>query len=185
MDPLFLIIPSEAAYKQLIVDAVNCGRWRRNPYCPNPDSNGMGVSDSFEPLSSSDMVGFLGAYTTEQHPDTPLPCENDEDWEVYEIQPPGPLKTVDLKLSDEDVDQPIAEDYPLLVMWDWTDDYDRMGSIKTRYFFWKSLVKITVSGEQESEIGRLHRIWHENHGEKFRELVELYNQREAAKGNQS
>lgn len=105
----------------------------------------MSISDRFEIFPVDEMYDLLGVYpSTEPLPDTLLNTykEDDGTWKEYSnhINKWKPEYRENLKLYDHpDLLVPKAEQYPILVYWNWLDDYDRHGKIRERCFMWWSM----------------------------------------------
>jgi hypothetical protein len=177
---LICIVNSEEAYLDLIADLSKYGTHCRNQFA-EPDEHGMSVCDTFRRLSPQTAEEYLGVRDYVWEVTTEVD-EKGNQWESEPVCGVGPLNRETLHICPElkkYVVTPEQEDYPVLIMWDWGDDFDRMGSIKTRYFDWISMNSIPVSREgEDSHIKKVADLWNKNHLESYREWCRLAKERD-------
>lgn len=176
------IIRSEEEYLDLIADLSRYGLHDPNVYA-DLDKDNMSVVDSFNRLPPSMAERWLGIRDYEKKITTEI--EDGKEWEVETVRGLGdsiPLNRKKLHIGEdlrEHIRIPEAKDYPILIMWDWGDDFDRCGDIKTRYFDWLSMSEIPDSHSEngKSIIKNKARLWRNRYGKKLQELVEAQKRR--------
>lgn len=142
---IICIVNSEEEYLDLIAHFSKYGKHVPNRYA-NADEDGMSVCDRFERLPAGIAEEYLGVRDYEWE----VTIEKDENGEEWEVEPTcgeGPLNRDTLHICPELVKDyrllvPTAKDYPILIMWDWDEDFDRWGAVNTRYFDWISVSSI-------------------------------------------
>ena len=164
------IVNSEEEYLDLIADLSRYGLHQPNLYAKDADEDGMSVCDSFIRLSPNMAEDYLGVRDYKWE----VTVETDEDGKEWEVEPlceEGPLNRSSLHFCPElqkYLLTPKQEDYPIFIMWEWADDFDRMGSIKTRYFDWISLAAIPYSHKDEYSILKQQAIlWQDRYAQKI------------------
>lgn len=183
MDLTTYIVESEEAYLDLIADLSKYGKHDPNGYS-KPDKDGMSVCDRFRKLPPHMAEDFLGVRDYE-HKVTTVVDENGVEWEEEPGCGEGPLDREKLHICPTlaqqiNIPPPTEKDYPILVMWDWEDSFDRMGDIKVRWFDWQSLRKIKrISADILTPIARKHRLWNR----KYRKQLEDWKQKQREGGS--
>ena len=180
---LMCIVNSEKEYLDLIADLSKYGLHVPNQYA-NPDKDDMSVIDRFEKLPVVIAEEYLGVRDYEWKV-TVIVDENGEEWEE---EPCGGdddhFDRTKLHFCPElqkHLVTPQAEDYPILIMWEWGDDFDRMGSIRKRYFDWVKLSDVPYSHKNGiSFVKKKFTTWIERYGKKLKELNRLAKVRLAA-----
>jgi hypothetical protein len=179
---LVLVVSSEEEFLDLIADLSEYGIHEPNGFAPK-DENGLSVCDRFSLLSADMAEEYLGV--------------RDYKWEIititdehgeYEEEPvrdiDGPLRRESLYICPElrkHIYLPEDKDYPIIVMFEWGDDFDRAGSIKTRYFDWISMASGLSSHKNgETVIKQKKDLWEQTYREEFDKWCEENYQRQEA-----
>jgi len=174
------IVNSEQEYLDLIADLSRYGLHKPNPYAHDPDQEGMSVVDSFLTLPSEISEEYLGVRDYKWETTVEVD-ENGDEWEVEPGPGTGPLDRSALHFCpelQENLVTPETKDYPILIMWDWGDDFDRFGAVKTRYFDWISMAEIPFSHKDGSTtVKQRAELWRERYAGKFKELCRLDEER--------
>jgi hypothetical protein len=181
---MIYIVESEEAYLNLIADLSKYGFHVPNQFA-TPDRFGMSISDSFDKLNPSIAEDRLAVRDYEHKVETVVD-EDGTEWEEEPTCGEGPLDRSKLHICHTLSEQvgcppPKESDYPILIMWYWSDDFDRFGNIKTRQFEWESLksIKRVMAGER-TPVAKKYRQWNIKYGRKQKQLLkaqEEYNRR--------
>jgi hypothetical protein len=171
---LICIVNSEEEYLDLIADLSKYGVHELNQFA-EPDENGMALSDSFNRLPPHIAEEYLGVRDYKWEVTTEV-GDDGREWEVEPSAGEGPLKRETLHFCPElqnYVTTPKPEDFPILIMWEWGDDHDRCGPVKTRYFDWIGMSRIPNSHQDGSTIvKKKFDLWWKNFGDRFKEYLE-------------
>lgn len=140
-------VNSEEEYLDLIYDAFTHGVRCPNQFVPlsERDENNHDVLDKFKELPETVMYDYLGVI---------------DNWDGE--SDPEPFSREKMELEDSSLR---PSDYPVIVFWDWYDDWDRVGSIKVRLFEWISISKIPSTQDGMTPFKRERLLWEENHRE--------------------
>ena len=172
---LILTVNSEKEYLDLIADLSKYGIHEPNRYA-KPDKDGMNVCDQFTKLDPGIAEEYLGVRDYKFKVTTTID-ENGNEWEEEPTCGSSPLKRKTLHFCptlSEDLIIPQAEDYPILIMWEYDDDWDRYGSITKRYFDWISIVKIPNSHKGKGTVIRRKKmLWNKRYAKEFKEWCDL------------
>lgn len=184
-----LKVNSEKEYLELIHDLlvygehIPSGMEHRNPKY-KPDADGLELFDQFDTLPTDIAQEYLGvtALPLEDRGEKTIVDENEEEWE--ETLDPLPCEfnsstgewtfiPAPLFLDPEArFEHPQESDYPIVIEWVWSDDFDRLGKIKTRMFDWFSLAALEEShSDGQTNFKRKALLWNERYKEKYQEFA--------------
>jgi len=169
---LVLTVNSEKEYLDLIADLSKYGVHVPNQFA-TLDKDGMAPSDLFKLLPPEVSEEYLGVRDYKYNVTKWIDKDGTE-WEDIPGYGNGPLNRESLHFCPElireyDLLTPKEEDYPILIMWFWEDNYDRIGLLKSRYFTWVSMSKILNSSKDGITIAKAFR---EQWNQKFAKLFE-------------
>lgn len=143
MNTVIFNTPDE--FLSYIKDLIDVGCLETNRFA-EPDTNGLSICDRFRRLSISDAYQFL--------PLKEASADLDE-W-------PEP------ELNEEVSD---ASLYPMLLMYEYYDSFDRFGNVKARYFDWVSLSQVKQSHTNGiSYLRATHSLWVETYADEYKEM---------------
>jgi len=127
----------------------------------------MSICDKFNKLPLNIAEEYLGVRDYEFDPESEDESDRDD----------GPLNRDTLYFCPELKDHVISPepgDFPILIMWEWGNDFDRVGNIKTRYFDWMSMTEVpTICEENDSHIKKISDLWDKNHRADHEEWLRL------------
>lgn len=188
MDYTILIVNSEEEYLDLIADAIDYGRHCPNQYAHKIDTRGMSLSDSFQRLSIEDVNEYTGFCNSDLDPGESREYIDEEGkvWDEEEhpvrvtretyLQKNYKVIRKNMRLTtgkyDSNLLLPTKEDYPILLIWNWEDSFDRCGDITTRVFLWLPLNKVERSHIMgRSKFKRDAVAWRRRYMKQYQEFV--------------
>lgn len=148
------------------------------------DADGLSLFDQFDTIPTDIASEYLGVTTLAPEQREPYLEEDEEgtEWQV-ELDSIGTkfnsqtgqwdFISAPLYLNPESrYEHPQEKDYPVVIEWTWSDDFDRLGSVKIRMFDWFSIASLEESHiDGQTNIKRKAILWKERYQEKYDEFV--------------
>ncbi len=166
-----LIVDSEENYFDLICDLNKYGMIDHNRHIDS-DKDRMSVMNKFNILPIDIIEDYL--YITDFISEEKIYIKDNKEWIEETLRPDKPLNKSKMRFIPEHEGLiPSKKDYPILITWDWRDDLDRGGKIKTRYFDWRSINKIKNSHirKNRSIIKAIKQLWNRRYKRKEEEFI--------------
>ncbi len=122
-------------YKQLIYDLLAVGYPENNEFSRDIDEDGMSLLTSFTLLEPSDAIEYLGLDLGQNRG-----YEDEEDFDGNYDEWEFPTSAADIKFNpSSQYEYPEDKDFPIIIDFNYSDTFDRVGNIKVRNFLWWSI----------------------------------------------
>jgi len=157
---LIFRVESEQELFDLIYDLVTYGRHQPNSFA-DLDEDNMSPIDSFDriPLDMLDQTLHIIDYDIDENGEEIIDG-------TLELDNKGRMKLRrdKMKFNQEYDDFPIKEEYPILIILDWENSFDRLGDIRYRLFNWISISNIeTIDNDEETRFKTTYDLWNKKY----------------------